>query len=177
VSARELLTGAVPDASSATDESDSLSILLADRSISSAQAPSGAVIGRLIGMKAGAGPLVLLSHDAVALPARSTVDLRRSHIGQQVLLAFEDNDRLRPIVIGVMRDAQAWSTLPDTSGRVEVDVDGKRMVVSARHELVLRCGDASITLDHDGRITIRGTQVISHSEGVNRIRGGSVQLN
>jgi hypothetical protein len=51
------------------------------------------------------------------------------------------------------------------------------MVVSAKHELVLRCGRASITLDSDGKVTIRGTQVVSHASGVNLIRGGSVQLN
>jgi hypothetical protein len=137
----------------------------------------GAAIGVLVGMEAGCRPLVLLAEETVARIARSVVDLRRSHIGHEVALVFEDDGRERPIVVGVMRDGEGWSTLPDTSGQVEVDVDGHRMIVSARQELVLRCGAASITLDHEGRITIRGTHVVSHSEGVNRIRGGAVQLN
>ena len=41
----------------------------------------------------------------------------------------------------------------------------------------LRCGRASLIMEKDGRITLRGTRVVSHASGTNRIRGGSVQLN
>jgi hypothetical protein len=58
-----------------------------------------------------------------------------------------------------------------------VDADGERLVVSAVHGLVLRCGKASITLSADGKIVVRGTHVVSHSSGLNRIKGGSVQVN
>jgi hypothetical protein len=42
---------------------------------------------------------------------------------------------------------------------------------------VLRCGQASVTLTKAGKVLIRGTYVSSRSSGVNRIKGGSVQLN
>ncbi|HEY6876702.1 MAG TPA: hypothetical protein VI299_01735 [Polyangiales bacterium] len=61
--------------------------------------------------------------------------------------------------------------------RVEALVDGKRVVLDAQDEIVLRCGKASITLRRNGRIVIRGTHVETQSQGVNRIRGGSVQIN
>ena len=134
------------------------------------------MIGELVGMDAEATPLVLLPGETIAHHARSVVDLHRDHIGKNVALVFEANDCSRPIIIGVLREAQAWPAT-DRSGQVEVDVNRQRMIVSARNELVLRCGAASITLDREGRIIIRGKQVVSHSEGVNRIRGGSVQLN
>jgi hypothetical protein len=138
---------------------------------------AGPVVARLIGITDAGVPLVVTPLSGPAsLTALSTVDLTRSHIGMQVLLVFEGNDARRPIIVGVLRGAGAWSALP-APGRVEVDVDGQRMVVSAKHELVLRCGRASITLDSEGKVTIRGTQVVSHASGVNRIRGGSVQLN
>ena len=51
------------------------------------------------------------------------------------------------------------------------------MVLSAQEEIVLRCGKASITLTKAGKVLIEGAYVLSRSSGVNRIRGGSVQLN
>ena len=61
--------------------------------------------------------------------------------------------------------------------QVEVDADGERMIVSADEQLVLRCGKASITLTKAGKVLIEGAYVLSRSTGVNRIKGGSVQLN
>jgi Phage tail baseplate hub (GPD) len=55
--------------------------------------------------------------------------------------------------------------------------DGQRMIVSAREKLVLRCGKASITLTKAGKMLIEGSYLLSRSTGVNRIKGGSVQLN
>jgi hypothetical protein len=59
----------------------------------------------------------------------------------------------------------------------EFEIDGKTIVLNAAHTITLRCGQASITLNRDGKIVIRGTHVVSHASGVNRIRGGSVELN
>jgi hypothetical protein len=47
----------------------------------------------------------------------------------------------------------------------------------APEQLVLRCGKASITLTKAGKVLIEGSYVSSKSTGVNRIKGGSVQLN
>jgi hypothetical protein len=58
-----------------------------------------------------------------------------------------------------------------------VDADGQRLVVSAKQQLVLRCGKASITLTKAGKIVISGEHVSSRSSNVNRIVGGSVQIN
>lgn len=60
---------------------------------------------------------------------------------------------------------------------IELLVDGERVVVDAVEELVLRCGKASITLRSNGRVLIQGTHVETRAEGVNRIKGGSVQIN
>jgi hypothetical protein len=97
-------------------------------------------------------------------------------LGRDVLLAFEHGDRRLPIVIGCVR-GPASSGLPAIPGQITVEADGERLVVSARDQIVLRCGKASVTLSADGKIVVRGTHVVSHASGVNRIRGGSVQLN
>jgi hypothetical protein len=60
---------------------------------------------------------------------------------------------------------------------VEADVDGRRVRIVAREEIVLECGEASITLHRNGRIVIKGTYVETSSEGTNRIKGGQVRIN
>ena len=67
--------------------------------------------------------------------------------------------------------------LAEAPAQVEVDADGERMIVSAKEQLVLRCGKASITLTKAGKVLIQGSYVSSRSTGVNRVKGGSVQLN
>jgi hypothetical protein len=59
----------------------------------------------------------------------------------------------------------------------DVASDGKRMLLSAQEEITLRCGQASITLTKAGKVLLSGDYVLSRSRGVNRIKGGSVQIN
>ena len=138
----------------------------------------GVVVGRLVGFAdSGTTPLVRCGQsNEPARPARTIVDLHASHLGRDVVLAFERGDRRRPIVVGCVR-GPADSDLPTIPEQVTVEADGQRLVVSARDQIVLRCGKASLTLSADGKIVARGTHLVSHSSGVNRIRGGSVQLN
>ena len=51
------------------------------------------------------------------------------------------------------------------------------VVLEARQSLTLRVGDGSITIREDGRILIKGKDLVSHAKRMNRIRGGSVQIN
>lgn len=106
-----------------------------------------------------------------AYPARSVVDLHAGHIGRQVVLMFEGADPTKPIVMGVL---QGGDERPE---HMMVEADGERMMVSAKQQLVLRCGKASITLTKAGKVLIEGAYLLSKSTGVNRIKGGSVQLN
>ena len=138
----------------------------------------GVVVGELLAFLDGTQPLVRHPQQVApgALRARSTVDLHGAHVGREVLLAFEHGDQNRPIVVGLLRDAAGWPT-PEAPAQVEVDADGQRLVVHAREQLVLRCGKASITLTKAGKVMIEGSYVLSRSTGVNRVKGGSIQLN
>jgi hypothetical protein len=111
-----------------------------------------------------------------AIAARSVVDLHGDHVGRQVVLVFEDADPTRPIVMGVLHDAKQ-SALPPRPGTVEVDRDGDRLIIGAREQLVLRCGNAKLTLTRSGKVLIEGTYISSRSSGVNRLKGGSIQIN
>ena len=138
----------------------------------------GVVIGELIGLR-GSGGVALVTFPnqigTAAVAARSVVDLFGDHIGQQVVLTFDGGDRSKPIVMGVLRASA--EPADDRSTVVEVERDGQRVVIDAKKQLVLRCGKASITLTREGKVLIQGAYVSSRSTGVNRIKGGSVQLN
>ncbi len=141
--------------------------------------PSGVIIGELIGITdEGQTPLVCYPGQpgTAALHARATVDLHGAHIGREVVLMFEAKDLTKPIIMGVLQESEGWP-LEQRPDQVEVDVDGERMIVNAKEQLVLKCGEASITLTKAGKVLIKGKYVLSRSSGVNRIKGGSVQLN
>lgn len=137
------------------------------------------VTGELIAITdGGCTPLVLFAGQprTAAVRARAVVDLHGAHIGCQVVLVFEGGDANCPIVMGVLRQSNGWP-LAEQPAQVEVDADGERMIVSAREQLVMRCGRASITLTRTGKVLIQGSYVLSRSTGVNRLKGGAVQIN
>jgi hypothetical protein len=151
---------------------------LAERSRAATSLP-GAVMGILIGFKdEGCTPLVLFPGQAssAAVAAASAIDVHGTHIGRQVVLIFENSDSRYPIIVGLLRSTKALP-LPDQPGQVELEADGERLIVSAKEQLVLRCGKASITLTKAGKIVIDGAYISCRSSGVYRIKGGSVQLN
>jgi hypothetical protein len=86
-------------------------------------------------------------------PGEITESLYGPHIGAAVVMAFEGADQTQPIVMGAIRQAYGLP-LAQAAVQVEVDVDGEPMIVSATHQLVLRCGKARITLTKDGAILI-----------------------
>jgi hypothetical protein len=95
----------------------------------------------------------------------------------------EGGDPHWPIIMGLIQHPKRMpSTSPErisseTQKPIDAEVDGERLVFTAKKEIVLRCGKASITLTHAGKVLIRGAYLLSRSSGVNRIKGGSVQIN
>jgi hypothetical protein len=61
--------------------------------------------------------------------------------------------------------ARAPTQIPDT------------LVIEARESITLRVGDGSITIREDGKVLIKGKDLVSHARRVNRIKGGSVAIN
>jgi hypothetical protein len=135
-------------------------------------------LGTLVGFDVGGTPLVDFAGNEDTpqpLPARSTVALQPEQTGCEVVLAFTASDKRRPIILGCLVPPSSRS--PEAAKPVEVKLDGQQLVFTADHEIVLRCGKASITLTRAGKVLIRGAYLLSRSSGVNRIKGGSVQIN
>lgn len=109
----------------------------------------------------------------VRVIARTLCVLQTEHVGCEVALGFESADPSRPIVLGAMLK----NPEPATADALTVQVNERRLVVSADEVLELRCGDAVVRLNADGHIELRGTYITSHASATQRIRGGSVQIN
>jgi len=65
----------------------------------------------------------------------------------------------------------------DEDARPEIRVDDDRLVIEAKREIVIRCGESSITLTRSGKILIRGQHIVSRSSGANLIRGATIEMN
>ena len=49
--------------------------------------------------------------------------------------------------------------------------------MDAEREIVLRCGDSSITLTRAGKVIIKGKYILNRSSGYNKIKGAAVEIN
>ncbi|PBC07834.1 DUF6484 domain-containing protein [Mesorhizobium sp. WSM3859] len=132
----------------------------------------GVVIGQLMGFE-GDAPLVVFAGNRrdVAVAARSLVALEDAGIGAELALLFEQGDPGKPLIVGrIVGPGKLRS-------RSEISHKEGKVLVEAAGGIELRCGKASIVMHPDGRITIRGSNIVSHASVANRIRGGSVHLN
>ena len=143
-------------------------------SVSSPRRLDGVVIGALVGFAEDGVPLVDFSGNPQDSPvlARTIAVLSREDVGREVALLFEGTDPAKPILIGLIVQPQQQKPR-----RVSVYRDRERLELTADREIVLRCGNASITLTRAGKVLIRGAYVSSHSSGVNKIKGGAVHIN
>jgi hypothetical protein len=162
-----------------------------DTVVTTSAAPSVRV-GFLV---AGSAPgRLLVDYDGNAggpVEARATVSLDAAAVEEAVatrrgaVLLFEDV--AHPILVGLLAPEpgaallgsllRAPAAAPPPSRPTEARVDGKRVVLEGEQEVVLRCGEASITLRRDGKVVLRGAYVETTAKGLNRIRGGSVKIN
>ena len=165
--------------------------------------PGEIVLGVITEINALGQPFVNFSVNPnnKSLCAITTLVLTDQHVNRQVALLFKDGDLAQPIVIGLIHsplqamidnfeDQQSEmknnSTTEydndnvDLSATLNTDdilVDGKKMTFEAQDEMVFKCGESSITLTKEGKVLIRGKYLLNRSSGVNRIMGGSVQVN
>jgi hypothetical protein len=130
----------------------------------------GVVRGVLAGISEEGDPVVdfVLNTSGAPVSALSTIPLTSADIGREAVLMFEDADTARPIVLGLIEVGRQGK---------KILIDGEQLTLTADREIVLRCGQASITLTHAGKVIIRGAYVVSRSSGANRIKGACVQIN
>ena len=101
------------------------------------------------------------------------------HPGDSVLCWLERPDATRAIIVGRIGPAVIAPLAPKLPPAEVNTIDGvpETLVLEARHSLTLRVGDGSITIREDGKILIKGKDLVSHAQRMNRIKGGSVAIN
>lgn len=137
----------------------------------------GAQIGRVVAVRDGR---LVVDYPAAARGPRPAVAATaspyatpQSAVGHHVALLFEDGDPDRPIVAAWVEEG-AEAAVPRAR---DLRVDGRRLVIAAEAEIELRCGESSLVLTSDGRVTIRGRNLVSQAKEINKIRGAAVRLN
>ncbi|MBT8070345.1 MAG: DUF2345 domain-containing protein [Gammaproteobacteria bacterium] len=144
---------------------------------------NGVVIGKLTGYNEDAKALVVYPGmpSTEPLAAITTEDLSAQQSDHEVALGFVNGDPSLPIVLGLIQHPDLGKQVDENAHgdrkAVNVKVDGETVTLSADKEIVLRCGKSSITLTRAGKVIIKGAYLTNHSTGVNRIKGGSVQIN
>ena len=91
-----------------------------------------------------------------------------------VFLAAADEEQ--GYVLGVLE--------PPDSSRHDIATAGMRSSVepaviklTASQRLEFTCGRASLTMNADGTVVLKGVTVVSRASGVNKIRGAAVRIN
>ena len=165
--------------------------------------PGEVIIGTLTGLDHQGKALVDFAGNLKdkSIVAISTSPISLQHSGRQVALLFDNYDLEKPIIVGFIHnplqdilDNFELGNVDSSSNNKsasEIDqnsqeplatvddmlLDGERLVFEAKKEIVLKCGESSITLTKAGKILIKGKYLLNRSSGVNRIVGGSVQIN
>jgi len=148
-------------------------------------------IGVVIDVSDAGAPLIDYPGNSSASPvqALATVDISKASIGRQVAILFAAGDLNQPVVMGMIRNPidnnidseqqESDKNNEDAQNSKSIDekMDEENLVFSAKNQITLKCGKASITLTKAGKVIISGEYVISKSTGVNSLKGGSIQLN
>lgn len=108
--------------------------------------------------------------------------IKHENRGRRVLIVFEKGDPELPIIIALMEDPLDSLLSLEVKGDTDEApkdalIDGKVINIEAEKEIILKCGKGSITIRKDGKIIIKGTNVLSRSSGPQRIKGASVNIN
>jgi hypothetical protein len=111
----------------------------------------------------GQGRVLVSLGEGRIVPARLSTTVRRAEAleaaasGTPALLLLEDGVEAPPILVGLVRDRLEY---PD-----------------AHQALTLRCGESSITLRRDGKVIIKGEEIVSRARGTNKVKGAIVKIN
>lgn len=114
--------------------------------------------------------------------ARTTLSLQRTMLGREVVLVFDAADCERPVIVGVIQPDGLLETglgtqqSRPTEGAV-AEQGAERCLISAERDIVLRCGESSITLTRAGKIVIEGRYILSRSSGCNKMKGAAIEIN
>lgn len=119
----------------------------------------------------------------IPLVAICAASVTMADVGRDVVLAFAQGDPGQPILLGLLRrNLIKNQTEPGASVHAvelirETGNETPHVHLEAAEAVTLKCGQASLTLNRDGRVIVRGTNVATYADGTLRLRGAVVELN
>lgn len=116
------------------------------------------------------------------LSAQSIICVSTNDEEREILLTFEKNNPQFPIITGFIQkqpvvENYSKEVMLDKKKLRNITIDGERIIFDAKKEITLRCGKGSITIQTDGKIIIKGNNLVSRSKGMNKIKGAAVKIN
>jgi hypothetical protein len=85
-------------------------------------------------------------------------------------MVFEDANRSLPIILGPLFErVSSLAKSPSQSL--------SNALVEAQEEVLLRCGESSLSMKKDGKIVLKGRTIVSRASRTHKIRGASVAIN
>jgi len=156
-------------------------------SLEGSEPPAGARIGRVVAFDGAEVRVDFEGNRAGPVPARVSAGIDDAALEaaareqREAVLLFTGGASAQPVVLALLRsstphlDTALSEPLP--AGRRLARVDGRRVEIEGHEEVVLRCGKASLTLRRDGKVVLRGVNVVSQADQVHKVRGGKVQIN
>jgi hypothetical protein len=134
--------------------------------IETEETASRACAGRVARIEANGSVLVdFRGNERGPIRARVATSETLDGKDEPVLLLFENGDWGLPVIVGVLRDG------------VRRREPKRTLAFEAADEITIACGKSSITLRRDGRVVIKGTELVSRASGTNKIRGAAVKIN
>lgn len=109
-------------------------------------------------------PACRLACDVLRTSDRPTL---RLSIGARVLVLMPGPGETRGIVLGTVGAYE--SPRPEPAPR--------ELKLEARERIELVCGESALTLDAEGRVLLKGRDVVTRAKRSQRIRGGTVHIN
>jgi hypothetical protein len=88
-------------------------------------------------------------------------------VGDEVLVLLPEGDQERGCVLGRVGKYRTGASAQPQD----------HVVIEAGETLSLKCGESSVDLRKDGKLMIRGNDVLSRAKRTQRIKGGSVAIN
>jgi hypothetical protein len=134
-----------------------------------AAAPGAVVSGEVVERMADGSVFVNFPQNTLG-PLRARTLVVDIHAGSSVLIAFDGGDPTRPIILGILHDRAR------TEART-LHLKAARIVLEAEDELALKCGEGSIEARRDGKVSVKGRDVISRATRTNKVRGATVLIN
>ncbi len=118
-----------------------------------------------VGVVVPGSPPLRLRCNVLRTADRPTLSLS---LGAQVLVLLPGAGEERGVVLGLV--APYETPRPDTSAPAELTLEASRRIE-------LKCGESALTMDAEGRVLVRGRDIVTRAKRTQKIRGGTVHIN